>query len=71
MNIDWSKAPPHATHWCPGNARIEEGWIHRAGGEYYSFSYSGLEHIPCFPDWRKERLIQRPPQQPWNGEDQP
>jgi hypothetical protein len=68
--IDWSKAPAHATHWCPGNARIAEGWIYQAGGEFYScYADSGLEHIPAFPDWRKARLVPR--QAPWTGEGLP
>lgn len=66
--IDWSKAPPHATHWCPGNARIEAGWIYNIGGEFYScYADKGLEHIPAFPAWREEKLIQRPPKQTWTG----
>lgn len=73
--IDWSKAPPHATHWCPGNAKIEAGWIYNPGGtkgEFYScYADRGLEHIPAFPDWRKSRLVQRPPKQPWAGEGLP
>ncbi|WP_097303849.1 hypothetical protein [Pseudomonas chlororaphis] len=61
MSIDWSKAPPHATHWCPGNAKIEAGWIYSPGGEYYScYANKGLEHIPEFPEWRKARLVPRP-----------
>lgn len=72
MSIDWSKAPAHATHWCIGNARIKEGWIYKAGGEFYScYADSGLEHIPAFPDWRKGRLIQRPPINEWTGEGLP
>lgn len=75
MNIDWSKAPRHATHWCPGNARIESGWIYAPGGncgEFYScYADSGLEHIPAFPDWRKNRLIQRPKINEWTGEGMP
>lgn len=63
MNIDWSKAPPHATHWCPGNAKIEAGWIYNPGGnggEFYScYADKGLEHIPEFPEWRKLRLVPR------------
>ncbi len=62
--IDWSKAPPHATYWCPGNANIEAGWIYNPGGnggEYYScYADKGLEHIPEFPEWRKLRLVPRP-----------
>jgi hypothetical protein len=73
--IDWSKAPPHATHWCPGNAKIEAGWIYNPGGtkgEFYScYADRGLEHIPAFPDWRKSRLVQRPPKQSWVGEGLP
>jgi hypothetical protein len=73
--IDWSKAPPHATHWCPGNAKIEAGWIYNPGGtkgEFYScYADRGLEHIPAFPDWRKSRLVQRPPKQHWTGEGLP
>ncbi len=66
--IDWSKAPTHATHWCPGNARIEAGWIYNIGGEFYScYADKGLEHIPVFPAWREENLIQRPPKQTWTG----
>ncbi len=73
--IDWSKAPPHATHWCPGNAKIEAGWIYNPGGtkgEFYScYADRGLEHIPAFPDWRKSRLVQRPTKQSWTGEGMP
>ena len=70
MNIDWSKAPAHATHWCPGNARIEAGWIYQAGSEFYScYAGSSCEHIPVFPEWRKSRLIPRP--SPWSGEGLP
>lgn len=69
-DIDWSKAPSHATHWCPGNARIEAGWIYQAGGEFYScYSDRGLEHIPGFPAWRKARLVPRP--SPWTGDGLP
>jgi hypothetical protein len=74
MNIDWSKAPAHATHWCPGNARIEAGWIyHNGGGEFYScYADKGLEHIPFFPAWRALRLIPRPAESPkWTGEGLP
>lgn len=72
MTIDWSKAPAHATHWCPGNAVIAEGWIYNVGGEFYScYADSGLEHIPEFPEWRKGRLIPRPTQQPWTGDGMP
>lgn len=73
--IDWSKAPPHATHWCPGNARIEPGWIYNPGGnkgEFHScYADKGLEHIPDFPEWRKARLIPRPSGPGWNGEGLP
>lgn len=66
-DIDWSKAPSHATHWCPGNAQIEAGWIYQAGGEFYScYSDRGLEHIPDFPAWRKARLVPRPTA--WTGD---
>lgn len=69
-DIDWSKAPSHATHWCPGNARIEAGWIYQAGGEFYScYSDRGLEHIPDFPAWRKARLVPRPTA--WTGDGLP
>lgn len=69
MGIDWSKAPPHATHWCPGNAKIEAGWIYNPGGEFYScYAEKGCEHIPDFPEWRKARLIQRPVESTWAGE---
>ncbi|MND90446.1 hypothetical protein D3C81_834320 [compost metagenome] len=73
--IDWSKAPPHATHWCPGNARIEPGWIYNPGGnkgEFHScYADKGLEHIPAFPEWRKARLVPRPVEPGWNGEGLP
>ncbi|WP_028941787.1 hypothetical protein [Pseudomonas vranovensis] len=73
--IDWSKAPPHATHWCPGNAKIEAGWIYNPGstkGEFYScYADKGLEHIPAFPEWRKARLVPRPAEPGWNGEGLP
>ena len=70
--IDWSKAPPHATHWCPGNAKIEAGWIYNIGGEFYScYADTGLEHLPEFPAWRESRLIRRPPKQSWTGEGLP
>lgn len=67
--IDWSKAPAHATHWCPGNARIEEGWIYKAGQEFYScYAEKSCEHIPSFPAWRALRLIPRPAEPAtWNG----
>ncbi|MFE1817037.1 hypothetical protein [Metapseudomonas otitidis] len=69
-DIDWIKAPSHATHWCPGNARIEAGWIYQAGGEFYScYSDRGLEHIPDFPAWRKARLVPRPTA--WTGDGLP
>ncbi|WP_443692044.1 hypothetical protein ACRZ5O_22710 [Pseudomonas protegens] len=75
MNIDWSNAPAHATHWCPGNAKIEAGWIHYLGGqrgEFYScYENKGLEHIPDFPEWRKSRLIPRPSETIWTGEGLP
>lgn len=72
MDIDWSKAPLHATHWCPGNAGIEAGWIYNVGGEFYScYADKGLEHLPEFPAWREDRLIQRPPRQPWSGSGPP
>ncbi|WP_434706883.1 hypothetical protein J3Q07_08195 [Pseudomonas sp. D4-18] len=75
MNIDWSKAPPHATHWCPGNAKIEAGWIYNPGGnggEFYScYADKGLEHIPEFPEWRKLRLVPRPSKTAWDGEGLP
>lgn len=72
--IDWSKAPSHATHWCPGNARIAAGWIyHNGGGEFYScYADKGLEHIPCFPAWRALRMIPRPAEiTKWTGEGMP
>lgn len=72
MGIDWSKAPPHATHWCPGNAKIEAGWIYNPGGnggEFYScYADKGLEHIPEFPEWRKLRLVPRPSKTSLTGE---
>jgi hypothetical protein len=75
MDIDWSKAPPHATHWCPGNAKIEAGWIYNPGGnggEFYScYADKGLEHIPEFPEWRKSRLVPRPSKASWTGEGRP
>jgi len=72
VEIDWSKAPPHATHWCPGNAKIEPGWIYNPGGEYYScYADKGLEHIPAFPEWRKARLVPRPSEPTWDGEGLP
>jgi len=73
MDIDWSKAPLHATHWCPGNAIIDAGWIYQAGQEFYScYAEKGLEHIPNFPAWRALRLIPRPVETPkWNGEGLP
>jgi hypothetical protein len=73
MSIDWSKAPAHATHWCPGNARIEEGWIYKAGQEFYScYAEKSCEHIPNFPAWRALRLIPRRVEPaPWNGEGLP
>lgn len=75
MDIDWSKAPPHATHWCPGNAKIEAGWIYNPGGnggEFYScYADKGLEHIPEFPEWRKSRLVPRPSKASWTGEGLP
>lgn len=73
MSIDWSKAPAHATHWCPGNARIEEGWIYKAGQEFYScYAEKSCEHIPNFPAWRALRLIPRPVEPaPWNGKGLP
>ena len=73
MSIDWSKAPAHATHWCPGNARIEEGWIYKAGQEFYScYTEKSCEHIPNFPAWRALRLIPRPVDPaPWNGKGLP
>lgn len=73
MNIDWSKAPPHATHWCPGNARIEAGWIYKAGHEFYScYAEKSCEHIPNFPAWRALRLVPRPLEiAPWTGEGLP
>lgn len=74
-DIDWSKAPPHATHWCPGNAKIEAGWIYNPGGnggEFYScYADKGLEHIPEFPEWRKLRLVPRPSKTSWTGEGLP
>lgn len=73
--IDWSKAPLHATHWCPGNARIDAGWIYNPGGnkgEFYScYGDNGLDHIPAFPNWRKARLIPRPSVATWAGEGLP
>ncbi|WP_434676187.1 hypothetical protein [Pseudomonas sp. D3-10] len=75
MNIDWSKAPPHATHWCPGNAKMEAGWIYNPGGnggEFYScYADKGLEHIPEFPGWQKLRLVPRPSKTAWDGEGLP
>ena len=74
MSIDWSKAPAHATHWCPGNARIEAGWIYvPGGGEFYScYADKGLEHIPGFPAWRALKLIPRPKEiASWTGEGLP
>ena len=73
MNIDWSKAPPHATHWCPGNARIDAGWIYKAGHEFYScYAEKSCEHIPNFPAWRALRLVPRPLEiAPWTGEGLP
>ncbi|MGF6153985.1 hypothetical protein [Pseudomonas fluorescens] len=72
MDINWSKAPSHATHWCPGNARITEGWIYQSGGEFYScYADRGLEHIPAFPDWKKSRLVPRPLETSWTGEGLP
>lgn len=72
--IDWSKAPAHATHWCPGNAKIEAGWIYAtSGGEFYScYADKGLEHIPGFPAWRALRLTPRPAESSeWTGEGLP
>ncbi|MFJ2456393.1 hypothetical protein ACIOWK_32615 [Pseudomonas protegens] len=75
MEIDWREAPAHATHWCPGNAKIEAGWVHYSGGqrgEFYScYANKGLEHIPDFPEWRKSRLIPRPSEATWTGEGLP
>lgn len=72
-DIDWSKAPAHATHWCPGNARIEEGWIYKAGQEFYScYAEKSCEHIPSFPAWRALRLIPMPVEpDPWSGKGLP
>ncbi|MCV4343279.1 hypothetical protein [Pseudomonas capsici] len=74
-HIDWSKAPAHATHWCPGNAKIEAGWIYAPGGNngvfHSCYADKGLEHIPDFPEWRKARLVPRPAEVKWSGEGLP
>lgn len=71
MNVDWGNAPEGATHWDP----VDKNWLRQFSGTCLTWlngsgwSIKGWQYPHILSEM--ERLIQRPPQQPWCGGDTP